>query len=428
MLFNERIRNYFLIIVLICVCIIFNLIILKHYFHKELNPDEKIYYGIAQALINKSNYAKVGQHIIDIGQEVTPFYSTLVALAYLIYPSIWSLILLQFILNCFTIVFVFLTLIRIIKNKIINLIFTLLFIFYYPLWAYNYYIMMEVPTVFFLTVSIYLIGEFLHKKQIKFLYLALITFSLLILINNRFVVLLFFMVVYIGYLTFGKNLLKFKHYLIVLLIPILIISPWFIRQYYTYKRFVFFTPLWNNVVAEKIGLFKRIEIKSIEEYYEKTEPMKYEQYLNFLKENNLYSEIKKEEYEKMILNANKCNIYLARLKRYFKLYDRKLGFMYGEGQKPVLPASLPKRIVQIFILLPFFIFSFIGIIYGLLKNKEFIVLLSLFYFAHIFIHVLIHFIDRYRLTILPVLVILGTYGLFELINQVKIVLNRIYIK
>jgi|WetSurSiteA1Bulk_404760.scaffolds.fasta_scaffold01070_2 hypothetical protein len=422
--------NATLIVTLIITCLLFNFLIVGHYFDTNLSPDEKTYNGVAVALINNTAIAYVDQYKIDIGQEVTPFYSILVASVYLINQSKKSLIVFQVLLNCSTIILIFLTLKKLIGTLQLSFIVAFVFIFYFPLWAYNYYIMMEVPTVFLLSLFIYFFNLFFYKNKFWLLYVAVITFSLLVLMNNRFIVLLNVFLLYLGYLSLIKYKLRFMHFLYSLLIVLLVITPWFVRQYNIYGQIVFFTPLWHNVVAKNVGLLKPLAIKSIEERQVTIKPISYDEQLKYLlstgyRKSGTFTLAK---YEELLEKYKKGNIYLGRFRRYFLLYDRDYKFPYPGAYRLVPPSSTPFKIVQLVFLLPILIMSLVGILFTFRNKHKLLMLLVLFFVSHVFLHVLIHYIDRYRLTILPVLVILSSYGFSESHKILKSLNKKYFLK
>lgn len=419
---NEKNLRTIFTLTIIIVCISLNFLISGHYFHITLSPDESTYNGIAIALLNKTTIAEVGQFKIDIGQEVTPFYSMIVAFAYSVFPSHISLIGLQVLLNCIILILLFNVLTLITENIWLSFIMILGFTFYFPLWAYNFFVMMEIPTVFLLSVFIYLCALYYWEKKYVFLYTAVIAFSLLVLMNNRFIVLLLVFLLYLGYLSLINHELKIKHFLYSLLIAVLVISPWFIRQYQTYGQFVFFTPMWHNVVARNIGLIKEIPNITIEEHYQNPAPTSYDEYMKYLKNTGTQppKELTPEKFEQMVENNEGKNINTARFKRYFTLYDKDYKFLYPGGLRLIPPSSKPYKIIQLSILLPLLILTLIGTIFAFRNRHVFFLILVMLFAAHVSLHVLVHYIDRYRLTILPVMLILSTYGFSELMRLITL--------
>jgi hypothetical protein len=391
----------------------FNLILSFHYYHTTLSPDEELYHSIAMAIINGESVAKVGIHTIGLGQEVTPFYSCFVAFTYFINLSFNSLIVAHITLSCLTIYLLFKTLLLITGRKLLSFLVAASFIFYFPLWAYNYYIMMEVPTVFMLAFTIYLLTRYFIKNTVWYLYSAVAAFSLLTLMNNRFAVLLIVLVSFILVKSIF-NRYKMRHFIYSSIIVGMIISPWFIRQYSTYQEFVLFTPLWHNLVAERTELFKKINIVSIEKTNENEFPPEYNKIVK-----NAENRISYKYYEQMIYDVQNSNILLLRLMRYFTLYDIDYKFLYSKDYRLIPPSSVEYRIIQLIYFLPLLFFTGIGVLQAFRIKNLLIILLSVLLTAHIILHVAIHFIQRYRLTVFPVMLIIAGYGLSQVVKTIN---------
>ena len=418
---------------LVVTCILFNVIISDHYFHKKLTPDEDLYRSIANAITRGDGYFFEDGKKVDLGNEVTPFYSSAVAIVYKISGvSPLSHIILNVIFCALTIVILYYTIILIVGNKLFAFFLSFGFIFYFPLWAYNFYFMMEITTVFFLALSIYLYCKYYFSSKDIFLYGSFATFALLCLINNRFIILLTVLIVFQFLKTIYKRSNIYKSLLFPSIIIIIILSPWFIRQYIVYDQFVFFTPNWHNIVVNRLGIFNNIDIETESDHISVNKPLDYYSYVEILKRD--YGENSKTrssisfttaKYDELVKEFNyNENLYFNRLKRYFKLYEKDFSFLSPNDFRLVVPSLLPYRLIQILILLPLFVFTFIGSIIAIFKKNYIVILLSLFFISHITLHVLIHYIDRYRLTVLPVLLIISAYGFSESTKLLKSVRRK----
>ena len=420
-----------LAVILIITCILLNMVMSKRYYSEktgQLIGDQALYHSIALGILNSHSYYLSGNQKVDIGQAVSPFYPALVAVAYYIGGvNVKNPYILNVFFNCLTIILIFLTIKLITQKNLTSFLFSFIFIFYYPLWSMNFSIMMEVTTVFCLSLTIYLFTKYCYDKKIKYLYFSTAAFSILCLINNRFTVLL---IVFIAFLLFYVLLNKngsLKTFIMPVLIVIFTISPWFIRQYIVYDQFIVFTPLWNNVLAEKIGLIERINIPSGADDKASEKPLKYEEYIEDLKSYNTadiqqtrISAFTLEKYKKLIYkSSNYENIYMARLKKYFTLYYKDFQFVGPKDYRLVAPSSMPYKMVQILILLPLFLLSLLGIFMALKNRELFILFMIALFFSHVLLHVLVHYIDRYRLTIIPVLLIIAAYGFSEALKMLK---------
>lgn len=420
----------FLALSLIICCLAFNFLISKHYLHKDLEPDESLYNSMALSLLEGRSTFQYGVENIDIGMEVTPIYPAFVSGAYLINTSKWSPLILNILLSCITLVLL-LIIIKDITGSLILAFFSALgFTFYFPLWAYNFFIMMEITTVTLLTIVVFLFVKYFKENRTVFLYSAMTIFSILVLLNNRFIALLSVFILLLLYQTIFSKVLHFRKLIISFLITILIIGPWFVRQFVVYDQFVFFTPKWNNLVSEKIGIFKPVNFTSIEDMSDSYKLQDYNYYLERIdrgksKFSGIGNQFTQEKFQEAISKRDRIkNIYLARLVRYFTLFDNDFRFLYPDSYRIAVPSSLPYKLIQATILLPLFVFSFLGFIISIVRKETIIIYLSLLWFSHIFLHILIHYIDRYRLTILPVLLIISAYGFSEGIKYFKTTLKR----
>ncbi len=415
-------------ILLVIVCVLFNIIISGHYFHSKLSSDENLYNLMANAIFNGDSYYVENGEKVDLGFEVTPFFSYFIAFTYLIAgKSIVNIIVLNVFLNCLTILFLYFTIILIVRNVLISFLLSFAFIFYFLLWGFNFYIMMEITTVFFLSITIYLFTKYYYNKTTYFLYLAVAFFSLLVLINNRFVVLFIAFYGFQLFLTIVEKLNFRKLFIYPIIISIFVIAPWFIRQAIIYEHFVLFTPTWNNLVADKTGFLRKINMPTDADDITIGKPKEFIFYSNFIEREYGVSDPLRgsqsftiEKYNNLVKSFNNGqSIYLNRLQRYFTLYNSDFKFMAPNDYRILVPDTIPYKIIQLLILLPLFTFSILGLIIALFKKNWIIVLLGLLFISHILLHVIIHYIDRYRLTILPVLVIITGYGIVQILPKVK---------
>jgi len=121
-----------------------------------------------------------------------------------------------------------------------------------------------------------------------------------------------------------------------------------------------------------------------------------------------------EKFNEMLASVdNTQSMVWQRLKYYFTLYHNDFRFMYTTDYRMINPSSPIQKYVQIFILLPLMLLSFVGFVYALYRKHPVMILTGLFFFAHVFLHIITHFNARYRLTAIPILVILAAYALGE---------------
>lgn len=426
---REKFQKIILPLSLVITCIFFNILISGHYSHKDLSYDEKLYNWIALAIAHGENYYIEGDNKVDISIEVTPFYSAFVAATYLVGGEIQrNPIILNIILNCLTILLLFFTIKLITQNVFVSFFTSFTFIFYFLLWGLNFSIMMEIITVFCLTTFLYFYSQYYIIKVDSFLYWSSAIFSFLALINNRFIVLLAIFLVF----QFMKSIFEKKSFQKLFIYPtiiaILVISPWFIRQAIVFNQFVFFTPTWNNVVANNLGILNKVPVTTDADAEVNTinKPNNYSYYAEVLKKD--YGEddpirgphaFTTEKYNNLVKNINyQESKYWTRFKRYFTLYYKDFEISPND-YRLFAPTGIPSKLIQLFILFPLLLFSFLGIIIAIKKKDGLILLLGLLFFSHLLLHVVIHFIPRYRLTILPVLVIISSYSITHLLKILR---------
>ena len=193
--------------------------------------------------------------------------------------------------------------------------------------------------------------------------------------------------------------------------------PWSVHQSRTYDRLIIFSPLRDEQIFSFFKISK--DITGEKRYY--PYDMKREDYLRSLYKSNL-SLTKIKELEKLItveyiqelrrrIPQNKIKIYLYRFYDYWRFARFKIGIGVGTDVRFRFPWGLSKsinNIIHIGLLLPFI---FIGV-YKIFKKLQLIHLffISIFIY-HLLFHIIVHYLYRYRITILPVLFLIGWSGI-----------------
>lgn len=406
--------------ILVLTCLFLNVLLFQKYSDNKLSPDQNLYNAIATSILNGETMYCECDTYEDIGVKVTPFYSALVAFSYYIGGNHYtSPYILNVLFNCLTILLLYYTLNLISRHRFLSFILSFSLIFYYILWSLNFSIMMEVTTVFFISLCLYFIAKFYDTQKIKYLYFTSIFQAILCLINNRFIVLqiVFWMLLFI-FIVF-KQRVFIKNYFYSFVLFILVLSPWFIRQYIVYDQFVFFTPLWHNVIEKKFGIFDKVNISTDADNLRSItqSPLSYEDYLNdnASNENFKMKSFTKERYLDLIdgvKNNNKSIVY-ENFVNYFTLYNNEFRFVNSKDFRLVSPSGMAKKYTQIIFLIPMIIMSGIAFIIAIRRKNYYLILLMAFFITHVLLFSFWGFIERYRLTIIPVLFILGSYGVIE---------------
>ncbi len=407
-------------ILLVLTCMVVNVFMYNKYSDNKLSPDQNLYNAIATSILKGETLYCECDTEEDIGLKVTPFYSTLVALSYYIggnnYTSAYGL---NVLLNCLTILILYFTLNILINHKIISFFLCFSMIFYYILWSMNFSILMEITTVFFMSLDLYLIAKFYYNQKINYLYLASAFQAILCLINNRFIVLqIVFWILLLIYIIL-KQRHFIKNYFYSLSLFILVLSPWFIRQYIVYDQFVFFTPLWHNVIEKKFGFLDKVNVSTdadkVREITKK--PLSYIEYLNEIQANEKFNKesFTKEKYQKLIvgISENKKSIILENFLNYFSIYNNEFRFVNSSDYRLVYPSGKVKKYTQIVFLIPLMLMSLVASLIAVYKKNYYVILLMAFFVTHVLLFSFWGFIERYRITIIPIIFILGAYGMVE---------------
>ncbi|MBN1930086.1 MAG: hypothetical protein JW786_00570 [Desulfobacterales bacterium] len=81
---------------------------------------------------------------------------------------------------------------------------------------------------------------------------------------------------------------------------------------------------------------------------------------------------------------------------------------------------MPSKMVQIINLPQLLSFSMAGFLIAIKKRELFVMLLTALFFSPVLLHVLVRYIDLYRVILLPVLLLIVAYGFLE---EVEIIRN-----
>lgn len=417
---NIRVRKEHLILFLLAgIYLVMNTIFLVKYSGEVVDFDAKLYKTIALTLINN------GPDSYDAFANVTPGYPGIIALIYSIF-GIYDLYvyIFQVIIGLATVFLLYKILCFITRSSFISLFFTGLLVVNYSLWKFNVTLLMEVVSIFLLTLSVYFLALYYYKGKSYGLYLFITAFTLLVFINNRFIVhiSILFLVLFF-YLIFIK-----KQYLVfikILAIFVLLLLPWFIFQYNRYQQFVFFTPLWTNVISSKTGIIKKVNVFTESDI----ESKKFEAYKpGFIDyKNEIGTNLGKEYAEKFSISdykrimddyddANKLKLYRYRLYRFFIPVQFNYCLNAPNDYRLIYPSRGKNLLEGLFITIPLLFLSLLGVILSIRSSNFYSLLLSILFLSHVLLFTYMGFVERYRYTILPVLFILAGYSVSEILT------------
>lgn len=395
---------------------------LRHFDHK-LSPDQTLYHAISESILDGSFTYEFGGREFDFGEEVSPAYSTIVAVVTLLTGNFRLTFIVQVFFNLLVLV-IFYNLLRNYTNNAIASIFIFGLALYYPIWAYNFHLLFEISTILFLSFSIYYLWKFLELTDNKYLYISAVFTGITIFINNRFIFHFLFLVTIVGILVLIKQNVQIKNNIKALLkyaaIVILLLAPWHVRQISHYNELIIFTPMWTDVAHKSTKIIPPSKVDTDVDVNPSRKPFKsYEEIMQNVDGANSglfndFSEKKYLELKNKYYNSKWYDKYLDRAWEFWRIASFDYNYNYY-GDSRILPPYRPIRnLVQISVLLPLYIFGLAGVYFAFrYKDKLMLIVFGLIT-SHFILHVLVHFIDRYRYTIFPLLFIIGAYGFYHL--------------
>ncbi len=331
----------------------------------------------------------------------------------------------QILLYAITSILIYLTSRHLLK-PVPSLVVILFYLFNNKHWEGIYNFKPAVWVNLFLIFCIYESFQIVREPQKKYFILLGISSGLLLLTDLRYIPHLF--LIYFVLLFVKKGFcLNLKSIFMSILLAILIITPWVIRQSIVFNKFVLVSDI-HQISIEHI-----LNSSRIQELYE-------HKFLSNLSEeefNNKFWEIcdsldlsPGELIYARNLNINrgtslelKSNLLLIYLKRalfFWEPFRFSYEFdPYWQEAKIYPPAGLLSNINRIVFfgsLLPFFI---VGLIL-LWRRKIFYAAISTgILFSHTIVHMLTYLQWRYMLPVLPLITIIAIYGIVEIITYSK---------
>jgi len=395
----------------------------------EVERDQALYLGITKNIVNEENT----HDQISLSKDVTPFYSLVIALPYFLSDySLNGVFFFQILLSLFSLILIYKILLSRI-NTIISILAVTGLILYYPVWSMNFYVMMEIVTIFFLVLTLYCFNLFLLKSKNIFLYFSAALFAILILINNRFLV-HFGILTAVGGLLFvvklkknslGQLIQKYKSLIWSVSLVFLILLGWHVRQYSVYKEFIIFTPLWTDVAHKTFSFIPESQIYTEVDYLKDNvggDFFTYEESLNIIKRTDfaksdeaeeLYTKELHQKLKQDYESTKPIDKYLDRVKNFFKIGNFRVRYQGAGSPRIILPSSIQKNMADVLILLPVFLLFLPGVIFAIINKSYFFNIISLLVMSHFLMHIVVHFIQRYRIPILPLIFIISAYGLLQ---------------
>ena len=244
--------------------------------------------------------------------------------------------------------------------------------------------------VFLLVYLFYIIKIFAENKKISYknLFIFSILSGLLVLLRGEFILFYLLTITYF-FLFYTKDI---KIFLISLIVTILVVSPYLLRNYYQFNTFTITKSLGYNLLKGNNPDFKvegnpgfierefsreKLRIKTDKNYEIKLDNFYKEKALEFIKENPSFY-----------------------VKNYFIKTASFLAFNLNSSYE---------KYYNVFHILPKVILSILSILGGILviKKKGFLQYLSIYYFSNILFFSIFFILPRYSLILIPIQVLLS---------------------
>ena len=299
---------------------------------------------------------------------------------------------------------------------LVGLLSAIWYITYYDFVRIAYLLLREIWITFFILLILLFFILYINKHKLNYIILGSLSFGCLIMIDPRYS---FFLFILIGFgLFFSTDWLHKARDLIIIISGLMVfLIPWSVHQSRTHNEFILFSPIRDAEILSFLGT-NHIYIHEENKYY--PFDMQKEDYVKDLAESGLSSS-KKKEIERLLTDEyiqelrsripqNKIKIYLHRFHDYWRFAQLKIGVGAGNDVRFRFPWSLSKNlnnIIHIGFLLPFILTG----IYLIFKKRQLLQLLILCLLAyHMLFHIVVHYLYRYRYPILPILFLVGWYG------------------
>lgn len=300
------------------------------------------------------------------------------------------------------------------------------------LWAVPYMNFIKfVPTVlkenlihFFFFLCLYLFVRILKERKTGLLIYFSLAFTALIHIDERYFSLFPFFALFILFDRYKVS--NWRSAFIYVGIVVLLMVPWFIRNYQVYERPVILAYQTTEFTDPLLGYHPDSVVTGYESgptpYSRKYIPAYEEITRDLLAGREIDSAYKKYAYVKDLRRAISMGLVpetytygenlFEEFKEFFRVYRFEYGWM-ANGYRLCAPRPFFNNIVfivQFGILLPF---CFIGLFYSLRNRNRFAGYLLFFASLYAFIHiVLVHVVERYRVPVDGIILIFSFYGLY----------------
>ena len=364
---------------------------------RQLWPDERDFDTIAKNVVQGNGFSRVPNSSVPMIRRV-PLYPLFLALIYRTWGHSFDAVrALQIFLVALTALIGYLMARMIFKGKFAFLSFFLIG-FWPPLIVFSTRIMSEVLNTFLLSLSILCLVMLLHRRSIILAFVSGLFIGITTLCKATTALFPFFVFLFL-ILVYRSKKQALCHGLILILAAAIAISPWTIRNYLQFKSFIpvqlgVSPALWVGTDISKGGRWPG------------EERMLHRQFSKGLREDHLYVE---KFYLSKAINNIKENP-----TGYLILLVKKVG---GFWRRPSVGVVEKFGLKKILLRGSNYLLHYLAIVFGIIGSilvfKRKILLaypLILIVFYYTLMYALLFAEPRYHIPVLPMVIILATYG------------------
>jgi len=359
------------------------------------------------------NILKYGEYAFQLGVPTahrTPVYPLFLSGVYFLFGhSYLAVRIVQSLISSLTCIVIYLIGKRVV-NKNVGAITAIVSVFYPFFIYYTGYLLVETLFTFLLAAVIYWLIRSIEKPDWKNLGLSGVFMGLAALCKPTTFAFVPFSV--LGFLVILgiRKVSTYRNIGIFLLFFVITLSPWVSRNYIVFKRVIPSTTQLGFALLDGSLLFDAEHQWRIEEELQTNPVVLRGKELNEIEQNQYYTKVALE----FIRNNPKYMMKLALRKflKFWRLYPHTESiYMYGHAKSFLVLVSL----LSYGLLLPF---SLLGIIFSIRKWKQFIFFYGLIV-SFTFIHLIVWSQIRYRLPIMPYIIVFAAFSLNLIIEKTK---------
>jgi|GEM_PF-2788963 len=306
-------------------------------------------------------------------------------------------------------------------NNIVGVFSAVWYVTYYDFVMFACLLMREIWIVFFILLTFLCFILYVKKHRVYYIVFASLSFGYLIMVDPRYSFFLFVLLL-VGVCFSGTWRRKILVFSVILLCMMLFLVPWAVRQSSVYGKLVILSLYWDAEIVSFVSGKGRIENKELAPIYEERI-----EYLEKLSGTGLSPSTKSRLEEELTddyiqalrsrVPSTQIQVFAHRFLDYWRFARFRTGVAAENDLRYRFPWPLSKNInniIHIGFLLPFIV---VGFCLSLMTRMPSHILLLSFFIYHLFFHVLVQYLYRYRLPILPILFLFGWYGVYNVTRK-----------